>query len=121
MDKKIIEASELPEGEKVYLKKDSSGWRVVEPIRDEQGKFKWKRFMLGTKRERRFMYFIIFLAIVSYLAFDEQLNNYKRVMDNPCAFCNSCQEQTNQVIRNLSIWQNQRKPIFNISSLNSST
>lgn len=96
--KKIIEASELPQDTKVYLKKDWTGWRVVEPIKDENGKFLWKRMILGTRKERAFLGFIIFLALVSYLAFDEQLDNYNSVMGNPCAYCNSCQIQTQEVI-----------------------
>lgn len=96
--KNIIESSQLPEGEKVYLKKDWTGWRVVEPIKDEKGKFLWKRILLGTRKERAFLGFIIFLALISYLAFDEQVANYNLVVNNPCAYCNSCQVHTNEVI-----------------------
>lgn len=94
----IIEASSLPEDTKVYLKKDIFGWRTVEPIKDENGKVLWKRMILGTWRERAFMGFIILLVLFSYLGFKEQLNNYYSVMNNPCAYCNSCQEQTKAVL-----------------------
>lgn len=106
----IIEASQLPQDTKVYLKKDWTGWRVVEPIKDENGKFLWKRILLGTTKERAFLGFIIFLALVSYLAFDEQLANYNAVVNNPCAYCNSCQEQTRQVIDNMKIGEARKFP-----------
>lgn len=118
MKNKIIEASGIPEDIKVYLKQDSAGWRVVEPIKDENGKLLWKRIILGTKRERRFMYFIIFLALVTYLAFNEQVDNYKRVMDNPCAYCNSCQLQTQQVIRDMQLNESRSKMEFNLNLTN---
>jgi len=102
--KNIIESSQLPEGEKVYLKKDWTGWRVVEPIVKDINQplsfknAKWKRILTGTTKERAFLGFIIFLAVISYLAFDEQLVNYNLVVSNPCAYCNSCQAHTNGVI-----------------------
>lgn len=118
MKNKIIEASQLPEDTKVYLKKDSAGYRVVEPVKDENGKILWKRIILGTKRERRFMYFIIFLALVSWLAFNEQLDNYNRVMENPCAYCNSCQLQTQEVIARMQLDEQRPSiPQLNISLL----
>lgn len=100
---KIIEASGIPEDTKVYLKKDWTGWRVVEPIKDENGKFLWKRILLGTKKERAFLGFIFLIALLIYLAYGEQLNNYKAVVNNPCAYCNSCQLQTQQVIRDMQL------------------
>ena len=36
-----IEATQLPADEKVYLKKDFLGWRVVHPIKNEDGSYNW--------------------------------------------------------------------------------
>lgn len=116
---KIIESQDLPEGTKVYLKKDWTGWRVVEPIKDQNGKFLWKRIFLGTTKERVFLGFIALIVLLGYLAVDEQIDNYKRVMDNPCAYCNSCQEQTRSVIDNMRIGEARRySPEINLSILN---
>lgn len=85
---KIIEASELPEDEKVYLKKDFLGWRVVEPIIDpETKKFSWFRFIFGGKRAFFFLILIIIIATLLYLGFYEQLANAKLVTENPCNYC----------------------------------
>lgn len=98
---KIIEAGELPIKEKVYLKKDFLGWRVVEPIVDpETKKFVWKNFF--NKKGFAVTIFILLLMGVSYLAFKEQVANYEMVINNPCAYCKSCQEHTREVIGNLS-------------------
>src|SRR3990167_1667898 len=96
---KIVEASDLPEGTKIYLKKDWTGWRVVEPIKDENNKFLWKRILLGTRKEKAFLGFIIFLVLMGYLAFNEQLDNYKSVLNNPCAYCTTCQENNREFLK----------------------
>ena len=88
--KQIIEASQLPEDEKVYLAKDFLGWRVVEPWRDiETGKINWFNFIFGGKRALFILLFLILLAALFYMTFQEQLINYKHIMENPCAYCNS--------------------------------
>ena len=97
---KIIEAGELPDSEKVYLKKDFLGWRVVEPIiYPDSRKFIWKNFF--NKKGFVILLFLLLLGGLGYLAFKESINNYKEVMTNPCAYCTSCQEQTRKVIANL--------------------
>src|SRR3990167_10462809 len=86
---KIIEAADLPSEEKVYLKKDWTGWRVIEPIKDpETGIFIWKNFL----NRKGFMLLIYIIIIVSlgYMAFREQLYNYKMVLENPCDYCADC-------------------------------
>lgn len=44
---RVIEASQLPENEKVYMRKGFDGWRVVYPWKDENGKMNWKNIILG--------------------------------------------------------------------------
>ena len=46
----MIEAQNIPWEEKVYLKKDFLGWRVVNPIKNEDGTINWFNFILGGKR-----------------------------------------------------------------------
>jgi hypothetical protein len=84
----IIEASGIPEGEKVYLKKDFLGWRVVEPIRNpETGKFSLFRFIFGGKRSAIMLSIILIILGLFYFGFHEQLNNAKLIMENPCLYC----------------------------------
>jgi len=89
MDKlKIIESSELPLGEKVYLKKDWLGYRVVKPIKDpETGELIWKNLF----DMRGFIWLIVLLFILGmlYLGFQEAINNYQQVLSNPCLYCSN--------------------------------
>lgn len=109
------------DNEKVYLKKDWLGWRVVEPVIlvDEEGKFikgswSWKNFL--NKKGFISLAYLIFLLFVVYLAFKEQITNYNQVLSNPCAYCNSCQDYARGVISEFN--SNQDKinlPEVNIS------
>jgi len=110
---KIIEASELPEGDKVYLKKDFLGWRVVEPWRTPDGKLKLFNVLFGGKRGLLFLIIVMIISGLFYLGIDELIANYKIIADSPCNFCNSCFEQTRKVISDL----NNQQIKFNISEI----
>ena len=95
---KFIEAANLPESEKVYLKKDFMGWHVVEPIKLD-GKIVWKNVF----NKKGFVSLIFILAVLGlvYLAYHEQIVNYKTIMDNPCPYCKDCQAQVRQMVSDL--------------------
>ena len=83
MNKNIIEAQNLPLEEKVYLKKDLFGWRVVEPPT------KWYHYILGSKRNMFILIIILVIIFMMYLGMNDLLSSYKLIADNPCSFCNS--------------------------------
>ena len=97
--KTFIEAGELPESEKVYLKKDFTGWRVVEPLSLE-GKIIWKN-VFNIKGFVVLAYILLLLLII-YLTYHEQIGNYERVIKNPCSFCTTCQSYCSGLIKNIS-------------------
>ena len=95
----VIEASQLPEGEKVYLKKDFMGWRVIEPWKDpETGKINWFNLLTGGKKNLYILIGITIILIFIVLAVREQITNFNTVMSNPCAFCVDCQEQARNLL-----------------------
>ena len=94
----IIEASQLPAEEKVYLKKDWLGWRVVEPWKNEDGKINWFNFLLGGKRALLALVTVLAITGLLYFGINELIANYKLVADNPCNFCTDCFEQTRNVL-----------------------
>jgi len=98
-EKKIFEARELPEGERVMLRKDRLGWRIVHPLKDHEGKPVWMNILFGGKRN--LVYLIIMLAFLGllYLGINELVSNYKIIAEHPCNFCNQC---SNAFISNLS-------------------
>lgn len=85
-----IESSQLPESEKVYMKKDFMGWRIVHPVRNENGSLNWFNLLFGSKRNLVYMTLIIIFLMLLYLGYHETVSNYKTVMDDPCKFCKSC-------------------------------
>lgn len=87
---RIIKAEELPDQEEVYLKKDWLGWRVVDPVKHpETGMIIWKNVF----NKKGFLLLIILLLLlgIGYLGFNEQIDNYKKVMSDPCPYCSDCQ------------------------------
>ena len=109
---RIIEASELPENEKVYLKKDFMGWRVVEPYKNPDGSYNWFNLLLGGKRNLFILAFLLVICFLLYFGVKEIIANETIVSQNPCAFCKDCQAQCRQVISGLNSYKNTQ---FNVS------
>ena len=87
----MIESKDLPEDEKIYLKKDFLGWRVVEPIRDpETNKINWFNLLVGGKKGLLMLLALIIIAGLFYFGVGELIGAYKEIALNPCAYCNDC-------------------------------
>ena len=104
----MIEASEIPEEEKVYLKKDWMGWRVVHPLE----KFEWSKewlkrnwilLLFGSKSNMIFLGVVLLLGLGLYFGVNELISNYKAIADNPCLFCKDCASAVNSLKNNWSI------------------
>ena len=85
--KNIYEASELPEGDKVYLKKDRFGWRIIEPVVDENGKIIWKNMLFGGYRNLMWLIIIIITILVIAYSYNNDIEAYREVYENPCVYC----------------------------------
>jgi hypothetical protein len=94
MAEKIFEASELPESEKVYLKKDTifKEWRVVYPVKNEEGKINYFRLFFGSKTNLAVLLMILVLIGLVFLGVDNLIGVYKFRADNPCVYCENCQD-----------------------------
>lgn len=91
MENKIIETSELPLGQKVYLKHDAFGWRVVEPWKNpETGKINWFNFCFGGKRALLMLIVVLVILALIYFGVNEMISNYKVIAEAPCQFCKDC-------------------------------
>jgi len=97
---KIIRAKDIQE--KVYLKKDMLGWRVVEPYKDpDTNKINWFILITGGKKNVATLIIILIFLGIGYAGVKETIGNYKTIAENPCDYCNSCQEQTSNVLKDL--------------------
>jgi hypothetical protein len=99
---KIIEVSQISAEEKVYLKKDFLGYRVVYPIKNEDGTINWFHLIFGSWSNIVFLIILALIITVFYLGVNELISNYKLVADNPCNFCKDCFEQTRSVLSGLN-------------------
>ena len=83
---KIIKADELPLGEEVFLKKDWTGWRVVEPIiHPDTKKFLWKNFV--SRKGLLFLAVIIILLLTFYRDVHAYMEIYNNILKDPCSYC----------------------------------
>ena len=73
MNKKIIKSSEIPEGELVYLRKGSLGWKVVYPTRNEDNTINWKHLITGNSWWN-LVFVIIFVTIALGCIYEYYIN-----------------------------------------------
>lgn len=87
MADKIIEVRDLPEGDKVYVKKDWFGWRIVQPLRNEDGSINYMNLLVGGKRNF-FTLVLILVILLTYLYGTSVMNKDLRfIAAHPCEVC----------------------------------
>ena len=88
---KYIEASNLPEKDKVYLKRDIFGWRVVQPIKNSDGRINWLNLTLGGFRNAIFLLGILliigFLMWAHFHDVKAIKDNYGKIASDPIGWC----------------------------------
>lgn len=85
--KEIIEASELPSNEKIYLKKDGLGWRVVHPIRNPDGTINIINLLFGGWRNLIILLIILAFVLGFFYIYQHDTAEMKKVVENPCLYC----------------------------------
>ena len=84
--KNKIESTEI-NGEKIYLKKNFLGWKVVYPIKID-GKFNKKNLWLGSRGTIIFtIVFILLMAFIFY-GVNEMVSSCRDLAKNPCKYTN---------------------------------
>jgi hypothetical protein len=91
---KIIEAGDLPEQEKVYLKHDFMGYRVVNPIKNPDGTINWFNLLVGGKRGLITLIILMSIATLLYFGIQQLIANYQLIAAEPCKFCTNCFSKT---------------------------
>ena len=86
--KGITEAGDLPESDKVYLKKDWLGWRVVAPLKNEDGSWNWFNIIFGGRRNLVMLIILFLLAVLIFFAVKELISvSVANAISNPCELC----------------------------------
>lgn len=87
----VIEAGNLPESEKVFLKKDFFGWRVVRPIKNIDGSINWSNFIFGGLKN--FLIVLVIIGLIIWVKHDANVRvesygeNCKIISQHPDIFC----------------------------------
>ena len=91
------------EGERVYLKKDFLGWRIINPIKIE-GKINYINLLFGGYRNLILLIIFILIVVSLYFGVNEIIYSYKLIADNPCKFCSDCMGVKDGLPYNLSLY-----------------
>ena len=90
--KNIIEAANLPENDKVYLRKGKFGYRVVYPTVNEDGSKNWINILIGGWGNFITLIFIMFVILCFLYGVKEMTTSCRDMAENPCAYFNlDCQ------------------------------
>ena len=94
-DKKYIEARDLPEDERVYLKRTGTGWAIVHPIKNEDGSTNYTNLIFGGRAN--FIKLLIYVGIALLIGYgvQEVVMQYRDIADNPCLYCEDCSMPVN--------------------------
>ena len=74
------------DGDDIYLRKDFLGYRVVSPIKNEDGTYNWMNLILGNKRV--ILFTIVWLLIMAFifLGVQDMLRSCKEFAKDPCKY-----------------------------------
>lgn len=72
----------------LYVKESFDGYRVVYPMKNDDGTFNWRNILLGGNYWK-FMktLFIIFVLLGISWSYVHDINAYKSIAEDPCGYC----------------------------------
>lgn len=76
------------EGEKVFVKKDFLGWRVVHPIKNEDGTINWPNLIFGGKRNGFVLLIYLILAAMLFMGVWEMMASCRNMVAHPELYFN---------------------------------
>lgn len=77
-------------GEKIHLKKDYFGYRIIHPYRNEDGTINWLNLLFGGKKNLVSLILYMLIVFLFYMGINEIISAYKIIAANPCDFCIDC-------------------------------
>lgn len=77
----------IVENETIYLKKDKFGYRIVHPIKNEDGTINKINLLFGGWRN--LLYLLVILAILGAIMYSyrHDVQAMKEIVENPCNYC----------------------------------
>ena len=123
MKNNIIEAGDLPQGDKVYMKKDLFGWRIVQPIHNEDGTLNWFNILTGGTRNLAFTILMVVFVLSFFWVYNHDTAEMQKVVEEPCLYCSTedLQSTLNERMAGRYEWKQRNKlPEINLSLLEES-
>jgi len=95
---KIIKVEDMPFGDKLYLKKDIFGYRIVNPIKNEDGSINWINILFGGYRNLIFLILILLLTSFIIWSYNHDISEvksyYGNISENPFYACSKNNVET---------------------------
>lgn len=95
---KIVRADELPLEDEVFLKKDVFGWRIVQPLKNPEGKIVWVNVLFGGWRNLVMLVCVVSMILLFFAGHEELTREMRLVVESPCGFCNACYVSGDNVV-----------------------
>ena len=99
----IIEAANLPESDKVYLSKGIFGYRVVHPIKNEDGSQNWVNTLVGGWGNFIKIIFIILLILFFLYGVNQMMISCNNMAAHPEQYFKGCYNESSRIPINISI------------------
>lgn len=93
----------MPDGERVAMKKDSFGWKVIAPWYNEDGSRNHFNQWTGGKRMIAFLIGILLITAMLYVGISELVSDYKDRAENPCKYVECVNPVAFGDLRNITI------------------
>jgi len=85
----MIEKVKLSNGDEVWLSGRGREWRVIYPIKNEDGSWNRKNLLLGGSWRRFLMgWFVVLLILVSVFAYKHDVGACLEILKDPQSICN---------------------------------
>jgi len=95
-DNSMKEIKEIEvDGDIIYLRKDSLGWRTINPIKNKDGSINWKNLIAGGSWIKLAITIgFVLLIVLSIWEYTHNINILMSCFDNPLAL-DTCKESFN--------------------------
>ena len=84
--KNIIKTTDLPDGEKVFLKKNMFGYSVVHPVKNQDGSINWINMLIGGWGNLFKLLFVLLVILLFIYGVKEMMESCKDFTANPCKY-----------------------------------
>jgi len=79
---KVIKVDDMPFGDKLYLKKDFLGYRIVNPLKNDDGSINWANLLFGGYRNLIILTLLLLIAGFVMWSYNHDISEVKAYYGN---------------------------------------